>query len=565
MMMIARVVLGTCWLIMGVVSMWAAEWEDPPIIIPVEASRVVAVGVDTESTNDDFEEESSAGGPFVKTIGFQAIGDWGSTSDVEAKQQTQLSIFSVRGSGSVVSETSLGSSDQASVEAYASSSVNLRFTVPVDSAYSLSGTLEASGVVDGICLGWSLATLSGERADGSGFSDSAVFNCNSDPMDKDFFFSGGAKANATLTLNVYAQSATFGDEGADMLGTGWSSFDFVLDFGDRDGDGLLDVWEEEGGIDFPGAGLEIDLSGADPDHKDLFVEIDTMATEPIDTFALAMVADVFAHAPADLIDNPDGAPGINLHLIYEDGDVIPHSPIQGTRAEINSEASAIKSAYFGTPQNRAHPQSEEILEVRSFVYRYCMWVDTLIDDVGHMGGLGEIPGNDFLVAAGHLRDKGLGRATDWLAATLMHELGHTLALKHGGKDHINYKPNYLSIMNYIYVVPLPNVSAEGTRVSEIWRLAFSQSPLPTIDESSLDESIGLLGPIGRRIMFNFAAPTDPDPTVLTLAWAWEPVVDWNHNGTVPDFAPYQQDINRFRSVHPVNYQVLESASDWDRL
>ena len=203
--------------------------------------------------------------------------------------------------------------------------------------------------------------------------------------------------------------------------------------------------------------------------------------------------------------------------------------------------------------------------MRNYVYRYCMWVATLEDDDGHMGGLGEIPGNDFLVAAGHLRDRGLGRATAWLAGTLMHELGHTIGLRHGGKDNVNHKPNYLSVMNYIYVVPLPNVSAEGTPVSEVWRLAFSHSPLATIDESSLDESIGLLGPIGRRIIFNSAAPTDPDPTVLTLAWAWEPVVDWNHNGTVPDFAPYAQDINRFRSVWPVNHQVLESTSDWDRI
>lgn len=33
----------------------------------------------------------------------------------------------------------------------------------------------------------------------------------------------------------------------------------------------------------------------------------------------------------------------------------------------------------------------------------------------------------------------------------MHELGHNLGLKHGGADLcINYKPHYLSIMNYTY-------------------------------------------------------------------------------------------------------------------
>ncbi len=34
--------------------------------------------------------------------------------------------------------------------------------------------------------------------------------------------------------------------------------------------------------------------------------------------------------------------------------------------------------------------------------------------------------------------------------TFMHELGHNLNLRHGGIDNINYKPNYLSIMNYTF-------------------------------------------------------------------------------------------------------------------
>ena len=32
----------------------------------------------------------------------------------------------------------------------------------------------------------------------------------------------------------------------------------------------------------------------------------------------------------------------------------------------------------------------------------------------------------------------------------MHELGHNLGLKHGGDNHGNRKPNYLSIMNYAF-------------------------------------------------------------------------------------------------------------------
>ena len=40
------------------------------------------------------------------------------------------------------------------------------------------------------------------------------------------------------------------------------------------------------------------------------------------------------------------------------------------------------------------------------------------------------------------------RAED--ALLFIHELGHNLGLKHGGTDNLNYKPNYLSVMNYFF-------------------------------------------------------------------------------------------------------------------
>jgi probable HAF family extracellular repeat protein len=118
---------------------------------------------------------------------------------------------------------------------------------------------------------------------------------------------------------------------------------------DNDGDGLCDNWETEG-IDEDGDGLvdlelyDLNQNGvveagerADPNHKDLYVEIDWMAQhEPLDP-ALRQVMAVFRRAP---VPNPDTTSGIRLHLRIDeeatphsdalafandpDGDILPH-------------------------------------------------------------------------------------------------------------------------------------------------------------------------------------------------------------------------------------------------
>ena len=56
-------------------------------------------------------------------------------------------------------------------------------------------------------------------------------------------------------------------------------------------------------------------------------------------------------------------------------------------------------------------------------------------------------------------------AVNYQAATIMHEFGHNLSLRHGGDQDLNYKPNYYSIMNYLYQLNgLPTIGTnEGDR------------------------------------------------------------------------------------------------------
>src|SRR3954464_790339 len=72
----------------------------------------------------------------------------------------------------------------------------------------------------------------------------------------------------------------------------------------------------------------------------------------------------------------------------------------------------------------------------------------------------------------------------------MHELGHTLGLGHGGGDGVNCKPNYLSVMNYLFQFPYGNEDPNRP-------LDYSRVALPALNEASLDEPGGVGGPAGR--------------------------------------------------------------------
>ena len=99
-------------------------------------------------------------------------------------------------------------------------------------------------------------------------------------------------------------------------------------------------------------------------------------------------------------------------------------------------------------------------------------------------------GNDFIVTLGRWLDEDGNPGGTWRdqSGTFMHELGHTLGLLHGGDDDIGFKPNYLSIMNPHWQVPLPADPNIG------WRLDYSRfgpEDLPSLDESSLNEHVGI--------------------------------------------------------------------------
>jgi uncharacterized repeat protein (TIGR01451 family) len=209
---------------------------------------------------------------------------------------------------------------------------------------------------------------------------------------------------------------------------------------DADGDGLWDDWEQSG-IDTNGDGaIDLDLPalGADPNRKDMFIEIDYMdcnvaggdcvagdthSHEP-KAAALQAVVDAFANAP---VSNPDGSTGITLHIDVDDA--IPHQENLSINDLCYSGAGIasfddVKAdpAYFG-PTNP-----------RRFAYRYALFVHRQASDTT-ASGCGELPGNDFIVSLG-----------DW----------HTICIGPGPNDVLDtvvLSDDDLSIGDYIMTGP----------------------------------------------------------------------------------------------------------------
>lgn len=255
---------------------------------------------------------------------------------------------------------------------------------------------------------------------------------------------------------------------------------------DSDGDAIPDSWEKRY-IDFNKDGNpDIVLKDANFEHKDIYVEIDHMASsagcsghEP-DAGALSDVIKAFRESP---VSNPDGA-GVTLHLEVDEADDLPHqAAIKGFE-----DFDSLKTVYFGTESQRNDQNAKWILLAKKYTYHYCIFIHSqseLDPDSGlwsptTTSGFAECPGNDFMVSLGGWTTNPGTR--DQQAATFMHELGHNLGLDHGGGDDVNYKPNYLSIMNYLFMFNNEIVSRP---------LDFSRKELATIEEGALDEANGL--------------------------------------------------------------------------
>jgi len=226
---------------------------------------------------------------------------------------------------------------------------------------------------------------------------------------------------------------------------------YAIDPRDTDGDGIRDSWEVLGRADVSPA-QPLPLWGASPRHKDLFVEVDFMRRtlaenqQKVDlrmpppaarSFVAAWGDDLttagwLRSAHAKMIQNPDGKPGIAVHL---DTGVAPQQPSDATiygdwGGHSDVDAIQTNGTWAGLAANAAWQSN--MLTARRGIFRYA-------NGYGTGGG-----------------QNGSGFAADYNMTDMTlpaHETGHTMSLGHAALlgsplDNINCKSNYPSLMNY---------------------------------------------------------------------------------------------------------------------
>ncbi|RKG93667.1 hypothetical protein [Corallococcus terminator] len=291
---------------------------------------------------------------------------------------------------------------------------------------------------------------------------------------------------------------------------------------DTDGDRLNDYAESFGF----GGGLDLTALGANARRKDIFIEADYYPGQQPTQAMLNRVITAFSKAP---VSNPDGSTGITLHIVVD-------QQIAAADADLDlnpvwTDFDVIKGKYFAA--NRA-PYFHYML----FAHRYAG---------GNSSGISRgIPAHDFVVTLGFAA----GITELQLAGTVMHELGHNIGLRHGGTDDANFKPNYLSIMNYEYqfygfgIGGLNNV------------LDYSRVQVASFNELSVNEVSGFapVAPTTEADLAKISGLRFNDAQVTGNA---STNIDFNNNGGI-EAATYSRDFNRngVANVFPA------SQNDW---
>ncbi len=472
------------------------------------------------------------------------------------------------------------------------------YALGVDDVTKLAGVMRvgASVSVTPTAVQWSIPST------GNTFGEGRTWVTAVKPNKEGYFrvdFAGSPNGlapayTATATDNL-GNTSEFSAYCADPQGNGSS---------DDDGDALCDEWEQvpqttsDYGLDYDGDGLmDMQLGktpyNASPAVRDVFVEVDAMTG--FDPKDLKPVVDAFKTAPAPQSGGPTG---VNLHLSpggsasgVDEIDVpfkkflMAESQLTsnqvGVQQLLNGDPAEPCDGRFGTAAERSDlARCSAVLSAKQQAFRYAVFGESIretYDTSIRVMGRASAKRNAFVVAVG-TSDSALvaaggnncaNKCRDMAEArSFMHELGHTLGLKHGGGDQVNYKPNYLSIMNYTF--GFRDIQANAP-------MDYSRWALPTgaggnvLKEDALDEAKGL-GPTPAggwagwtETSFSVRKGTRCDFASASTAVGPNDYIDWNNDG-IKETA-IQADINSGQGcgTSASAAETLQGHNDWAAL
>ena len=305
---------------------------------------------------------------------------------------------------------------------------------------------------------------------------------------------------------------------------------------DTDGDGLWDGWEVLG-FDYAfaaGGGtliehLPLPTWGADPRHKDIFLEVDFRRLDQAENLAntdqrmTPAVARAMAAVYADTattdglsrtvhavsVNNPDRRPGISLHFDIGTAPETPaDSTLYGDWGGHNAVDAVQDSLGVFRPQ-AAGAWRQQLRYGREGIFHYVM---------GYNGGGGQCAQG---VACGfNMLDSG----------NAAHEFGHSLGLDHNGPLGLhepNCKPNYPSLMNYAYLLSGFLEFSDGSKVPTLNNHAL-------VETGAIDPANGrLLTALRTRFLYRIDSTTGS--------------VDWNRDNV---FAPAGTPVRAYANLTP---------------
>ncbi|KAF1995541.1 hypothetical protein P154DRAFT_526247 [Amniculicola lignicola CBS 123094] len=357
-----------------------------------------------------------------------------------------------------------------------------------------------------------------------------------------------------------------------------SSMHWVLTETSTSGDGIPDKWKRDGVsivVDAEGTTEFINLPamGARVDTPDIFVQVDRMAGDSthdhnFSDAAIRIVVEAFKNSPWK---NAAGEiKGINLH-VDAGRDSIMDFQTGAKWGDLSRSRIIPEDANFGTGGvndyswqefNTVKTEAGGFLTTgREQIFHYCIFAHQL-SNIGNSGIARAFraqgaAGSDFIVSLG-------ASSTDLnVASTFMHELGHNLGLRHGGNEETNRKPNYLSIMSYMFQFPR---LVRGTLTDIV---DYSRQKLPDLDENSLNEQQGLGADAADQGTWRWStvANMGSGGFVFQANPPGNPEIDWDDSGPPITSTLTHANINNDSDTeHPAGkLSVLTGHNDWEHL